>query len=355
MLLHQENGQRVSVTRDFAAERERARTALVAVGLLPEGEPARLFRFDVSDQHRALGDRPDPAGRAVRRGGRVGRGQLEGPPHPARRSARAGGRPPGLARGGRWGRARRREHPADLAHRGPAQRPALSAPRPPEVRDHRGGAARPAGGGDGSPAPHADRRGDPARGRARARRPGRRSLLPHDRRLRPRPPRSPAARPAARTGGARRVAGDLAAVPARGLPLDVAAGGGRGGRLPGRRHGAGQDRAGPRRVARAGPARPGAGGGPHLRHPGLGPAGRPLRARSDRAPLRRPRPAEGPRRPRPARPGHRQLRGRRARRRAARPDHLGGAGPGRGPGHQERPQQPGPGRAGAARPTGGWR
>ena len=54
MLLHQENGQRVSVTRDFAAERERARTALVAVGLLPEGEPARLFRFDVSDQQRAL-------------------------------------------------------------------------------------------------------------------------------------------------------------------------------------------------------------------------------------------------------------------------------------------------------------
>jgi superfamily II DNA or RNA helicase len=54
MLLHQENGQRVSVMRDFAAERERARAALVAVGLLPEGEPARLFRFDVAEQQRAL-------------------------------------------------------------------------------------------------------------------------------------------------------------------------------------------------------------------------------------------------------------------------------------------------------------
>ncbi len=54
LLLHQEDGRRMSVQRDFEGERERARAALVAVGLLPEGEPARLFRFDVSDQQQAL-------------------------------------------------------------------------------------------------------------------------------------------------------------------------------------------------------------------------------------------------------------------------------------------------------------
>ncbi len=54
LLLHQEGGRRLSLERDLPGERERAGAALAAIGLLAEGESARQFRFELSDQQQAL-------------------------------------------------------------------------------------------------------------------------------------------------------------------------------------------------------------------------------------------------------------------------------------------------------------
>ena len=305
--------------RRRAARRRRVRGAAARrLGRRPPGRAAA-----VRPQHARAGRR-----RARRAGPRAGRclPLVAGRRRRRRRRSRRGGDR----------RPRRREGPAGAAARGLGERgPGRAAPRP-RVPPPR----RP---------PAADGR---RRARARRGRPGRRPAAAADRHRRGRVARRPARRhrgPDADPGrAARHVHRAAAALPAArrrlaGVPLLA-----RAGRLPGRRHGPGQDRPAARarvRRPRRDAAGPDTAALPHVDGRHVGARGRPLRpgpagARPPRPrPASRRRPARGPRGHRPA--GH-HLRDRRTRRRRPRRGRLAPARARRGPGGEERPLAAGP-------------